>query len=63
MITAIEALLGGIMLDFTSCSASDCLHLDGAGGFALLLHSVHRCLLCSHEFAAIENVQGNLLAE
>lgn len=63
MVVANESMLGGRIVDFTPCPMYSCAHLNGPGEFALLLYNVHGCLLCSHDFATIENVRGNPLDE
>lgn len=63
IVVAIEALQEGRILDFTSYPACSHVHLGSSGEFALLLNSIHRLLLCSHEFSMVVNVQENPVAE
>lgn len=63
MVAAIESLQAVRILEFTSCLACNHMHWSGPKDLSVLLHNIHRYLMCSQEFAIATAVQGNLLSK
>lgn len=56
MVAATEYLLMGRILEFVFYPVYNRVHLDGLEEFALLLHNVHKYLLCFREFVTTINI-------